>query len=516
MSIEPLKIFTSVALVLARMTPSTPGESSDRDVLTRIRLEGFHNSKVMETASALIDGIGPRLTGSPNMRKASAWSRKQLEDWGLSNVHLESWGPFGRGWSYEACSVRMVRPDTAQLIALPEAWTAGTEGAISADGIHVIAKRPADLDQFRGKLRGKVVFFGEARELKPHETAESSRFDAEGLARLEQFTVPAKDSDADREASQARGRLNEALAKLLSEERAVAVVYPGRPDFGTLGVLARGSREKGAPRGVASLRMAIEHFGRVARLLDRNQEVALELDVRTRFLEDAPPPENTIAEIPGTDERDEIVMLGAHLDSWHGGTGATDDGAGVVAMMEAVRILKAIDARPRRRIRIALWSGEEQGGLGSRAYVAQHFGSDPSQRKPERARLSAYFNLDSGTGRIRGISAQENGAAVPIFRSWMAPLADLGVTAVTMRNEEDTDHLAFDAVGLPGFQFIQDPIEYETRSQHTNMDVYERLQRDDLMQASVVIAWFVYEAAMRDGLMPRKPMPQHEASEAAR
>lgn len=450
------------------------------------------------------------------MRKASEWARKRLEDWGLSNAHLESWGPFGRGWSYAACSVRMVRPDTAQLITLPEAWTAGTEGAISADGIRVIARRTEDLDQYRGKFRGKAVFFGEGRELKPHETPESSRWDAEGLARLEQYAIPVKDSDSDREAFQARRRLNEALGTMVLEEKAVAVVYPGRPDLGTLGVLDRGSREKGAPRGVPSVRMAIEHFGRIARLLDRSQEVSLELDIRTRFLEDAPPPDNTIAEILRTDKKDEVVILGAHLDSWHGGTGATDNGAGVVVMMEAVRILKAIDVHPRRTIRIALWSGEEQGGLGSRAYVARHFGSDPFKGKSERAKLSAYFNLDSGTGRIRGISAQENAAAVPVFRSWMAPLADLAVTAVTMRNEEDTDHLAFDAVGLPGFQFLQDPIEYETRSQHTNMDLYERLQRDDLMQASVVIAWFVYEAAMRDGLMPRKAMPRRAAPEPAK
>jgi Zn-dependent M28 family amino/carboxypeptidase len=239
---------------------------------------------------------------------------------------------------------------------------------------------------------------------------------------------------------------------------------------------------------------------------------------------------NTIAEIPGTDKKGEAVMLGAHMDSWHAGTGATDNAAGVAAMMEAVRILKTLDVRPRRTIRIALWSGEEQGLLGSRAYVRDHLASrpepkDPAQQelpsflrkptgpltvKPEHAKFSVYFNMDNGTGRIRGIYAQENAAVVPIFETWLKPLADLGATTVTMRNTMGTDHTSFDAVGLPGFQFIQDDVEYSARSHHSNADVYERLQREDLIQASIVIATFVYHTAMRDRLLPRKPMPKEE------
>ncbi|HEV2064153.1 MAG TPA: M20/M25/M40 family metallo-hydrolase, partial [Thermoanaerobaculia bacterium] len=293
--------------------------------------------------------------------------------------------------------------------------------------------------------------------------------------------------------------------------------------------------KKGDPQGVPSLAMDAEHFGRIVRLLEKKKDVQLEVDVKVRFIEEDQMQWNTIAEIPGTDKKGEVVMLGAHLDSWHGGTGATDNGAGSVVAMEAVRILQALGVKPKRTIRIGLWSGEEQGLLGSKGYVSAHFASRPDPPapapgappaddlpsflrrptgpltvKPEHARLAAYFNLDNGTGKVRGIYAQENAAVVPIFQAWLEPLKDLGATAVTLNNTSGTDHLSFDAVGLPGFQFIQDEIEYDTRTHHTNMDVYERLQKADLMQASVVMATFVYEAAMRNSMLPRKPMPKDE------
>ncbi|MGH9316378.1 MAG: M20/M25/M40 family metallo-hydrolase, partial [Thermoanaerobaculia bacterium] len=475
--------------------------------------------------------IGPRLTGSPQMKAANDWTRQRLAEWGLSNAHLESWGPFGRGWTYDACSVRMLSPDRAELLALPEAWTPGTNGVVAARAVRVKATTKEDLEKEKGKLTGKIVFLGELKEIKPHGKAEEARYDEKSLAELFQYEIPGGPPRYDREEARRRYEFRKAAEKFFAEEKPLAVITAGRHNGGTMIVQSGGSYKKGSPMGIPSLVMAVEHFGRISRLLERNVEVDLELDVKARFLEDDLMQYNTVAEIPGTDRKGEFVMLGAHLDSWHAGTGATDDGAGVVVAMEAVRILQALGVRPARTIRIALWSGEEQGLFGSKAYVSQHFASRPEKPedkdlpwfmqkdtwpltvKSEHGKLSAYFNVDNGTGKIRGIYAQENAAVVPIFEAWMEPLRDLGVTTVTMRNTSSTDHVSFDRVGLPAFQFVQDEIEYDTRTHHTNMDVYERLQREDLMQASVVLATFVYEAAMREGMLPRKPMPKKEPSE---
>ena len=526
------------------LVPAVPGqERVDLDMVTKIRLEGFRDSKVMETASTLMDKIGPRLTGSPNMRRANDWTRQQLEDWGLSNAHLESWEPFGRGWSSQVSTVRMVSPDVAELLALPLAWSPGTDGPLRAQAVKVKLTDKEDLEKEKGKLAGKIVMLGEEREVKPQEKALSERYDEKSLAEISQYEVPGvrpymrAGRPFTREDLVRRRAFQRELAKFLAEEKVAAVLEAGALDGGTFRVQGvQGGQRKGAPAAVPTLVMAIEHWERIARLLDHKEPVELEVNLKTTFT-DEPKAWNTVAEIPGTDKKGEVVMLGAHMDSWHGGTGATDNGAGVAATMEAVRILKALGVKPKRTIRIALWSGEEQGLLGSRGYVSQHFASRPEPKqpltpeqedlpsflrrptgplavKPEHAKLSAYFNLDNGTGKIRGVYAQENAAAVPIFESWIEPLKDLGVTAVTMRNTSGTDHLSFDAVGLPGFQFVQDEVEYETRTHHTNMDVYERLQKEDLMQASVVIACFVYDAAMRDAMFPRKPMPKDEPPRA--
>jgi carboxypeptidase Q len=520
--------------------PALPAEEHvDLDMVTKIRQEGFRNSKVMETASHLMDSIGPRLTGSPNMKRANEWTRKQLEDWGLVNAHLETWEPFGRGWSYEVSTVRMLSPDTAELFALPNAWTPGTEGPLRAKAVKVKLSDKEDLEKQKGKLAGKFVLIGEEREVKPSEKPLSERYTEKTLDELYLYEIPGlrpymrAGQPFNRDDFLRRREFQRALNKFLVDEKVAAVLEAGALDGGTFPVQgALNGHRKDAPASPPSLVMAIEHWERIARLLDRKEDVELEVNVKTTFT-DEPSAANTIAEIPGTDKKGEVVMLGAHMDSWHGGTGATDNGAGVAATMEAVRILKAIGVKPRRTIRIALWSGEEQGLLGSRGYVSEHFASRPAPKeprspeqedlpsfmrpptgpltvKPEHAKLSAYFNLDNGTGRIRGVYTQENAAVVPIFESWMQPLRDLGVTTVTMRNTSGTDHLSFDGVGLPGFQFIQDEVEYETRTHHTNMDVYERLQKEDLMQASVVIACFVYDAAMRDAMMPRKPMPKEQ------
>ncbi|MDQ2871035.1 MAG: M20/M25/M40 family metallo-hydrolase [Acidobacteriota bacterium] len=528
----------SATLALCLFVPclsSAAEEHLDFDMENRIRQEGFHNSKVMATASHLMDSIGARLTGSPNMKKANEWTRKQLEEWGLANAHLESWGPFGRGWSYEQCTLRMLAPDSAELLALPVAWSPGTNGPLRASLVRVKLATEEDMKAQKGQLAGKVLLLGDTREVKPQDAALSERYDEKGLSEIAMYEVPGLTPSPrpgrppfNREEFAKRRRFRRALDRFLADEKVAAVLEPGALDGGTFRVQGVNNGYKSdAPATVPQVMLAIEHFGRLARLLDRKEDVQIELNVRARYHSEDPMAYNTIAEIPGTDKGGQVVMLGGHLDSWHGGTGATDNGAGVAVAMEAVRILKAANARPRRTIRIALWSGEEQGLLGSKAYVRSHFGSRPdsspadlelpsSQRpvsgpltiKPEHAKLSAYFNLDNGTGKVRGVYTQENVAVVPIFESWIEPLKDLGVTIVTNRNTSGTDHLSFDEVGLPGFQFIQDEVEYETRTHHTNMDTYERLVREDLMQASVVMASFVYAAANREAPIPRKPLPK--------
>ncbi|HEV8608487.1 MAG TPA: M20/M25/M40 family metallo-hydrolase [Thermoanaerobaculia bacterium] len=533
------RLVRAAALLLLVPVLSAPPlqtqERIDYDMVTRIRQEGFRDSKVMETAGALTDGIGARLTGSPNMKKANDWTRDKLAEWGLANAHLEKWGPFGRGWSYESVSVRMTSPDVAQLSALPKAWSPGTNGPVR--GKVVLAKLTAkeDFEKQKGKLKGLIVLTDEMREVKPQEKAALERYDEKALEELWEYGAPALKTPFGPEEFRRRREFRRALNKFLEEEKPLAVIDPGRLDGGTFAVQQAGSGwRKEEPLGVPAVVMAIEHYGRMARLIEQGKDVELELDVRTRFHDDDPMSYNTVAEIPGTEKMGQLVMLGAHMDSWHGGTGATDNAAGVAVAMEAVRILRALGAKPLRTIRIALWSGEEQGLLGSEAYVMEHFASrpvpaDPKERenfslrratgpltvKPEHAKLSAYFNVDNGTGKIRGIYAQENAAVVPIFERWLEPLKDLGATTVTMRNTRGTDHESFDAVGLPAFQFVQDGIEYETRTHHTNQDVYERLQRDDLMQASVVLATFVWQAAMRDAKLPRKPLPKENARPAA-
>ncbi len=511
-----------------------PAEAVDLEMVGKIRAGEFHNSKVMEILSELTDRIGPRLTGSPNMKKANEWTREQFEKWGLSNAHLESWGPFGRGWSNEFTSVRMVTPTPATLIAVPKAWTPGTSGALRAKAIKVKLQTDEDLEKARGKLAGLIVLTADPRAVAPHDKAELSRYDEKELASIARFDITPgqRRGPFDREELLRRRQFQQKLNKFLAGEKAAAVIEASpRGDGGTLFVQGGGEYRPDSPQAtVPALVMAIEHYGRIARLLDRNVPVELELDVRNEFHSSDPMAYNTVAEIPGTDKKDEVVMLGAHLDSWHGGTGATDNGAGSAVVMEVVRLLKALDVKPRRTIRVALWTGEEQGLLGSRAYVSQHFASrpepsDPQQRKmpaylrrdqgpltlkPEQAKVSGYFNFDNGTGKIRGVYLQENAAVRPIFEAWIEPFRDLDVTTLTMKNTSGTDHLSFDGAGIPGFQFIQDPVEYDTRTHHSNMDVYERIQREDMMQAAAVMASFVYHAAMRDQMLPRKPLPKTE------
>jgi hypothetical protein len=518
----------TLALIALVATSVFAADTPDLTMQGRIRQEGFRNSKVMETAEELMDFVGPRLTGSPNMKRANEWTRDKLTALGLSNAHLESWGPFGRGWSYEECTVRMTSPDVAQLWALPRAWTPGTNGVVSGKPVKVKIETVEDIEKYRGKLAGKIVLNGDARELKPHEQLQFERYNDKSLSDVETYELPGRPRFT-REEAMKRTAFRKALTKFLAEEKPLLMIDSDTADFGNFHVQGAGTQKDGEQYPVPSIVMSTEHFNRLVRLTEQGKDVTVEANVKTKYYDEDKNAYNTIAEIPGSDKKGEIVMLGGHLDSWHGGTGATDNGAGTVVAMEAVRILKAIGIAPKRTIRIALWSGEEEGLLGSQAYVKQHFASRPepaaaerdlpsTMRRPsgpltmmpEHAKLSAYFNLDNGTGKIRGIYAQENYAVAPIFQSWIEPLKDLGVTAVTERTTGSTDHVSFDAVGLPGFQFIQDSIEYEARTHHTNYDVYERLQRDDLMQASVVMATFVWEAANRPEMIPRKPLAKSD------
>lgn len=525
------------AIVLGgAITAAAAEEPVDFGMVTRIRDEGFGGSKVMDTLFQLTDVIGARLTGSPNLKRANEWTRDQLASWGLANAHLESWGPFGRGWSFESATVRVIAPAESPLVAYPKAWTPGTAGAVRGKAMKVSLESDADLEKVKGKLAGAVVLLADARELKGPDKPLFTRYTDQELEDLALFQVSGQrravppgmaGPPVDREGFLRRQRFQRTLRAFLKAENVLATLEPSTIDGGIVRVSGGGSRQKDEDPGVTALVVAAEHYNRLVRLLDRGQAVELEVDVRARFHDEDANAYNTIAEIPGTDKKGELVMLGAHMDSWHTGTGATDNAAGCAVAMEAIRILKALGVQPRRTIRIALWSGEEQGLLGSRAYVRQHFGSrpapSPDERElpsylrretgpvtvlPEHAKLSAYFNLDNGTGKIRGIYTQGNTAATPIFEAWFRPFADLGAHTLTNRNTGGTDHLAFDAVGLPGFQFIQDAADYSTRSHHTNMDVYDRIQREDLMQASVIMASFVYNAAMRDAMFPRKPMPR--------
>ena len=503
-------------------------EKVDLETMGRIRYEGFHDSKVMDYATGLMDTIGERLTGSPNMKRANEWTRDQLTAMGLSNAHLESWGPFGRGWANQYVNVRMTSPDVVTLLAYPKAWTPGTNGVVQGKCVRATIDDKKDFDKYKGKLAGMIVILGADADVKPITEPPYKRLSDDDLAKLADYQIPA-DRPGFRFADFIkRQQFIKDLNQFFADEKVLAVIdhSRGTAGGGTVFVQSGGTYKPGQTTTVPQLTMASEHWTRIARLLQQKKDVSLELNVSSTFYDDDAMQYDTIAEIPGTDKKDELVMLGAHLDSWHAGTGATDNGAGTIVMMEAVRILKALDLKPRRTIRIGLWSGEEEGLLGSQGYVQNHFGArppmdDPGMKgmptllrreagdvtvKPEQAKVSAYFNVDNGSGKIRGVHLQENEAVAPIFEAWMKPFKDLGMTTLTMRNTGGTDHLSFDAVGIPGFQFIQDPIEYETRTHHSNMDVYDRLQPDDLKQIAVIVAGFVYDAAMRDQMLPRKPI----------
>ncbi len=520
----------AVCSALATVAASTLGAATAADIemLGRIRDEGFHRSQVMGLVEHLTDRIGPRLTGSPQMQAADDWTQAKFREWGLANAHLEPW-EFGDGWSFTRAEVRMTAPAPAVLAALPKAWTPGTTGVATGRAMFLEIEKIEDLEAHKGELAGRILFLNKAPEAEDPTAPVFERYDAAKLDDLANFDVPPdKEAESWREKARKRRELWLKISDQLVAEGVVATVEVSSFENGVVRVGGGGGQGlPNQPLGVPALVMAVEPYDRILRLLEEGEEVELAIDIAAQFHRQSPTAWNSLAEIPGSDKGAEVVMAGAHLDSWHAGTGATDNAAGSAVVVEAMRILKTLGLKPKRTIRAALWSGEEQGLLGSRAYVAEHFASRPEPTdeaelalparwrkptwpittKPEHAKLAAYFNLDNGGGKVHGLYAQENLGAKMLFERFIEPLEDLGVTTVTMENTGSTDHVPFDAAGLPGFQFIQDGRDYGTRTHHSNIDTYEHLAEADMKQAAVVMASFLYQAAMLDGPFPRKPLP---------
>ncbi len=485
------------------------------DAAEVIKKHGLENSQVMDIASWITDVYGPRLTGSPMLDKATEWAQGELKDWGMQNVQLHEWGPFGRGWELNHFEMHATGPSYWQVIAYPKAWSPSVSG--TADIVYLDVKEEADLKNYEGKLNGKFVLMDTIRKVDAPFEAKAKRHDAESLLKLANAGSP---TPRPRRRNRAGGfSLNRKIWQMLEKENPLAVLdrsYKG--DLGTVFVSgartgegrARDNDQKVVPQATLS----VEHYNRLLRLLDKGITPQLSIDLKSRYTNPNGMEHNIIAEIPGTDLKDEVVIFGAHFDSWHTGTGATDNGAGSSVMMEVARILlasiKETGIQPRRTLRLALWTGEEQGLHGSRAYVGEYYaafddsGWTPQSLKPAQKKVSAYYNLDNGTGKIRGVYLQGNNAIAPIFREWLEPFEDLDAATLTLNNTGGTDHLPFDGVGIPGFQFIQEPMAYFSRTHHSNMDNWDHLVEDDLKQAATIIAYFVWQTSQREEMLPRK------------
>ncbi|HEX6279511.1 MAG TPA: M20/M25/M40 family metallo-hydrolase [Pyrinomonadaceae bacterium] len=518
------------------------------DVIAKIREEGLNKSKIMETLSYLIDVIGPRLTNSPNMKRANEWTRDTMIKWGMQNAKLEPWGPWGRGWSLRGFSATVTDPQVFPVIAFPKAWSPSTKGAVTGDVVYLSARSEEELMKYKGQLRGKIVLMSDSRNIEADFGGFGTRRSDADLEKMATAEAPGafqrggrnNNLEAQFKAFQAQAR----RANFLIEEGvAVLVDNSSKGSGGTLFVSGASVASKvpesideiinsrrsawnkeSEPFMVPQMTMASEDYNRLVRMIKSGVTPKMTVDIRTQYHDDDLMGYNTVAEIPGTDPKlkDEVVMVGAHLDSWHSAGGATDNAAGSAVAMEAARILLAAGLKPRRTIRVALWSGEEQGLNGSREYVKQQFGEmkggslfgppNPNAPAPELIKtanydkLSVYYNLDNGTGKIRGVYMQGNAAVRPYFQAWLTPFHDLGAKTLTLSNTGGTDHLSFDRIGLPGFQFIQDEIEYSTRTHHSNQDNYDRIQADDMKQAATIMAAFVYQSAMMDEKMPRKEL----------
>ncbi len=508
-----MSFFKNLAAVLLLVIPLTLQaqhvEPVDLEMVNKIKNEALYNSQIRDLSFYLTDVIGPRLSGSTGLQNAYEWTSSQMMEWGLENVEVVPWGDFGRGWDNEKFYIAMTEPYYQHLIGVPQAWTRGTDGFISTEPVLVDISREEDIEQYRGKLEGKVVVTPVAREPEMEERSYVQRLDEEDLKELQILPEvrsplyghgPSRDNTEILRQRALRQKVNDFF-----EEEGVAAVLGSGGTFGTVRAHGRGYSMDSEP-GLPQISLTFEHYGRIVRLLEEGIDVGLELEVRNRFLEEDTKGYNVIGEIRGTDRnlRDEVVMIGGHLDSWHGGTGGNDNAAGVVLMMEVMRILKELEIEPRRTIRIALWGAEEQGLHGSRNYVAEHFyDRSTGEKKADFDNLSAYFNVDNGSGKIRGIWLMGNDEARPVFEQLLAPFEDMGAGTVTLRMTGSTDHVAFDRSGLPGFNMLQDRLDYR-RGYHTNMDTLERMQLGNLMQGAAVVASLVYHVAQRDEKIPRK------------
>ena len=590
--------FAAVLLLFVLVAPyaafGQQPQPNPTDPIERIKDEGMNRSQVMQTLSYLSEVIGPRLTASPAAKRANEWTRDTLAKWGLQNAHLEAWGPFGRGWTLKHFSAQVVEPQDIPLIAYPKAWSPGIKvmpevasvpvskgknktplappppsSVVTADVIYLDAKNEADLDKYKGQLKGKIVLISQPVEVKAVFDPLGTRRDEKNLLALANANPPGPGGGfggggggrggaglTPQERQQQLFQQTVFTAKrmnmLVDEGAAVAVDVSPRGTGGTIFVqqatvaqpIPKSAEEmrtlarlnyydpKAEAKMIPQVTVAVEHYNRMIRMIQQGEKLKMTVDLQVEYQDQDDMGYNTVAEIPGSDLKDEIVMLGGHMDSWQAGTGATDNGAGVAVALEAVRILQTVGLKPRRTIRVALWTGEEEGLLGSHAYVAQHFGKleggagqfgggggfgggdgggnrTPSKLTtlPEYEKFSGYFNLDNGTGKIRGVYLQGNNAVRDLFKQWLLPFGDLGASTITISNTGGTDHQSFDGIGLPGFQFIQDEIEYGTRTHHSNQDVFDRVQADDMKQAATIMAAFVYNTAMRDDKLPRKPAP---------
>jgi carboxypeptidase Q len=486
----------------------------DPSAVEKIKNEEHNNSQVMDIAFHLTDVSGPRLTASPGFMNAANWAKTTLESWGLKAT-LEPWGDFGKGWQLEKCYIAMTKPYYTPLLAYPRAWTGSTgKKMLTGDIVLITATDSAGLMQYAGKLKGKIVMTWISDTLKPSFEADGSRYAdtvLDRMAKAEPRPNQNRQQGNQRQNFASRFSFQRTLTALLNAEKPALILTSGRGSDGTIFVSSGGQYAKDSSEAPASVALSSDDYLRLQRLIKAGIPVELEADIKTKFYDKDIKGYNVVAEIPGSDPKlkDQLVILGGHLDSWHAATGATDNAAGCSVMMEAVRLLQSTKLHPKRTIRIILWSGEEQGLFGSRNYVKNHFG-DPATMKllPDQAKVSAYYNLDNGTGRIRGVYLQGNNDVRNLFTSWLEPFKEAGASTVTINNTGGTDHLSFDAVGIPGFQFIQDPIEYDTRTHHTNMDTYDHLVPDDLKQAATIVASFVYNTAQRDEMIPRKPLPE--------
>jgi len=514
-----------VAMLACSMALSAQ-EQVDLTVLNRIKAEAFQNSQVMDHLFYLTDVYGPRLTNSPGHKAAAEFVIKRLKEYGLENVKAEKWGPFGQSWRLTHFSAHMIEPQYQPLIGLPLAWTPATNGVVTAEPVMVSLKTEADFAKYKGKLKGKIVLTMEPKVVAMITEAPAHRLTDEELAARQVVADPSRINmygparpgtppPPTAEEREAAAAFQKKVNQFLKDEGALVILQYGyNGDGGTVFATSGGSYTGKDPAPPPIVALTPEHYNRIARLLAHAIPVKLEFDIRAEFLTDSVDSFNVVGEIPGGDKKDELVMLGAHLDSWHGATGATDNATGSAVAIEAVRILETLHLPMSRTVRIALWGGEEQGLLGSKAYVQEHFAKRESMELgPEYSKLSAYYNDDTGTGRFRGISVGGNDMVRPIFEAWLEPLHDLaanavlGTTAPPTKQPGGTDHTSFTWIGLPGFSFVQDPMEYQTRTHHSNMDFYDRVQPGDLMQAAAIEAWFVYNTAVRKDMLPRLPMP---------